>query len=55
MSLLIVILILLFWAGLGLKDKLTPSKPPIEDMESHLKIVMQADPNDSKNLIKKLE
>lgn len=54
MSLLAVILILLFWAGLGIKDKLTPSKPPIEDMESHLKMVMQADPKDRKKLIKKL-
>ena len=54
MSLLAVILILLLWAGIGLKDKLTPSKPPIEDMENHLRMVMQADPKDRKKLIKKL-
>jgi hypothetical protein len=54
MSLLVVILILLFWFGLDIKEKLTPSKPPIKDMENHLRMVMQADPKDRKKLIKKL-
>ena len=32
-----VIVILLVWAGIALKEKLTPSAPPIEDLDEHLK------------------
>ena len=37
MHLAIVIVILLVWAGIALKEKLTPSAPPIEDLDEHLK------------------
>lgn len=37
MYLAIVIVILVIWAGIALKDKLTPSAPPIEDLDAHTK------------------
>ena len=40
MALLALILILIAWAIIGIKDKLTPSNPPIENTEEHLKIIM---------------
>lgn len=33
----IVIVILLIWAGITLKEKLTLSAPPIEDLDKHVK------------------
>lgn len=44
MYLVITILILLVWGIYALINKLTPSAPPIEDMEEHLKII-QSFPN----------
>ena len=44
MYLVITILILLVWGIYTLIDKLTPSAPPIEDMEEHLRII-QSLPN----------
>lgn len=41
MALLIVILILLVWFVIWLRDKLTPSNPPIDDMQKHLKTLQQ--------------
>lgn len=38
MALLVVILILLV---IWIKDKLTPSNPPIDDMQEHLKTLQQ--------------
>lgn len=52
MWLIIVILILILWGVLDLKDKFTPSDPPIKNMEEHLRMVMQADPKDRKRVIK---
>ncbi len=52
MWLIVVILILILWGVLDLKDKLKPSDPPIKDMDAHLKMVMQADPKDRKRVIK---
>lgn len=37
MHLAIVIVILLVWAGIALKEKLTASAPPIEDLDEHTK------------------
>ena len=37
MELLGVILILIVWAIIALKEKLTPPNPPIDDMSEHLK------------------
>lgn len=39
MHLAIVIVILLVWAGIALKEKLTPSTPPIEDLDEHTKYI----------------
>lgn len=39
MHLAIVIVILLVWAGIALKEKLTPSAPPIEDLDEHTKYI----------------
>lgn len=41
MALLIVILILIVWFIIWLKDKLTLSNPPIDDMQDHLKTIQQ--------------
>lgn len=41
MYLAVVILILLVWAGYGIKEALTPPAPPIKDLDSHVKIVTQ--------------
>ena len=43
MSLLIVVLILIGWAIYGVIQKATPSDPPIDDIEAHIKKLMQAD------------
>lgn len=37
MHLVIVILILLVWAVVGIKEALTPSSPPIENLNEHTK------------------
>lgn len=37
MYLAIVIIILIIWAVIALKEKLTPSSPPIDDLDGHLK------------------
>lgn len=37
MYLIVVVLILLVWAGYGIWSALTPPAPPIEDMDAHLK------------------
>lgn len=52
MWLIVVILILILWGVLDLKRFFTPPDPPIKDIESHLKMVMQADPKDRKRVIK---
>ena len=39
MHLAIVIVILLVWAGIALKEKLTPSAPPIKDLDEHTKYI----------------
>lgn len=44
MALLAVVLILLFWAILGIKEKMTPSNPPVDDIGKHLKTI-QSLPN----------
>ena len=44
MALLEVVLILLFWAILGIKEKMTPSNPPVDDIGEHLKTI-QSLPN----------
>ena len=37
MYLVVVILILLVWAGYGIKGALTPPSPPIKDLNEHVK------------------
>lgn len=37
MHLAIVIVILLVWVGIAVKEKLTPPAPPIEDLDEHTK------------------
>lgn len=37
MHLVIVILILIVWAVIGIKEALTPSAPPIENLDEHIK------------------
>lgn len=37
MYLAIVIVILIIWVVIALKEKLTPPAPPIEDLNEHLK------------------
>ena len=37
MYLVVVVLILLFWAVYAIKEKLTPPSPPIDDINEHLK------------------
>lgn len=44
MALVAVVVILIVWAGIGIKEAFTPPNPPIEDMEEHLKII-QSLPN----------
>ena len=44
MALLAVVLILLIWAILGIKEKFTSQNPPIEDIGEHLKTI-QSLPN----------
>lgn len=41
MALLIVILILIVWFIIWLKDKLTPSNPLIDDMQEHIKTIQR--------------
>lgn len=43
MSLAIVVLILIFWAIIGIKNKLTPSAPPIENLDLYLRQMSQYD------------
>lgn len=40
MALLGAILILISWAVIAIKEKVTPSKPPIKDTKEHLQKVM---------------
>ena len=44
MALIAVVLILIVWAILDIKEKLTPQNPPIEDIGEHLKTI-QSLPN----------
>lgn len=44
MALLAVVLILLIWAILGIKEKFTSQNPPIDDIGEHLKTI-QSLPN----------
>lgn len=37
MYLAIAIVILLVWAGIVIKEKLTPPAPPIDDLDEHVK------------------
>lgn len=37
MHLVIVVLILIVWAVIGIKETLTPSTPPIENLDEHIK------------------
>ena len=37
MYLAVVIIILLIWAGIAIKEKLTPPAPPIDDLDAHVK------------------
>ena len=37
MHLVIVILILIVWSVIGIKEALTPSAPPIENLDEHIK------------------
>ncbi len=39
MALITVVLILIVWAILDIKEKLTPQNPPIEDIGKHLKTI----------------
>ena len=40
MALLAVVLILIAWAVIGVKEKLTPNNPPIKDTKKHMQEVM---------------
>lgn len=44
MALLAVVLILLVWAILGIKEKFTSQNPPVDDIGEHLKTI-QSLPN----------
>ena len=44
MALLAVVLILLIWAILGIKEKFTSQNPPVDDIGEHLKTI-QSLPN----------
>ena len=37
MYLAIAIVILLIWAGIAIKEKLTPPAPPIDDLDEHVR------------------
>lgn len=37
MYLAIAIVILLVWAGIAIKEKLTPPAPPIDDLDEHVR------------------
>lgn len=37
MYLAIAIVILLVWAGIAIKEKLTPPEPPIDDLDAHVR------------------
>ncbi len=37
MYLAIAIVILLIWAGIAIKEKLTPPSPPIDDLDEHIR------------------
>lgn len=54
MDLLIVILILVVWAAYGIFKALTPSAPPIDDIDEHLKTIMLAsNPVERRKILKK--
>jgi hypothetical protein len=44
MALVAVVLILIIWAGIGIKESFSPQNPPIGDMDEHLKVI-QSLPN----------
>ncbi|MCI6825122.1 MAG: hypothetical protein MR885_07140 [Ruminococcus bromii] len=39
MALLAVVIILIIWLIIWIKDKLTPSNPPIDDIHEHCRII----------------
>ena len=39
MALLAVVLILIVWAVIGIKEALTPPNPPIDNIDEHLKTI----------------
>ena len=39
MSLVVVVLILLFWGGYSIIDFFTPASPPIKDINEHYRII----------------
>lgn len=41
MALLVVILILIAWAVIGVREAAQPKNPPIDDVQEHCKTVMQ--------------
>lgn len=41
MALLAVVIILIVWAVIGIKEKSKPTMPPINDINEHCKSVMQ--------------
>lgn len=43
MELLAVVLILIVWAGAGIKESLTPKQPPIKDMDVYLMKMLKTD------------
>lgn len=43
MYLVVVILILFVWAVYGIKEALTLPKPPIKDLDSHIKTIVKMD------------
>lgn len=53
MALLLAILILIVWLIVKVVDAARPTKPPIKDIEAHTKTLMQMQPEERKNYIKK--
>ncbi len=43
MALVVVVVILIIWAGYGFKQALTPRTPPIENLDEHIKTITQMD------------
>ena len=52
MYLVAVIVILSVWLINGVIEKFRPPAPPIDDIEAHTKMILQANPNQRKNLLK---